>query len=286
MTKINVSYLVSYDYTLLFNSLKTLYFDVDRIVISIDINRRTWSGNYYELPDSFFLALKEFDTRSIIEIFEDDFYIPELMPMECETRQRNLTLKKLGKGWNIQLDVDEYIYEFKKLKKYLKKYWFLTIFPKYTPLCFTGKLITLFKQNSDGFFYVDNNEFFPFITNQSKNIHTRRNDMIRNHSLGINVIHQSWARSEKEVEQKILNWGHRDDFDTMKYINFWKGIHGDNYKEITNFHPIVPHVWNKLYFIKAESIDGVIDYFSKNTPQKLIPLPLKTMLIALKNKIV
>ena len=266
---IKVGYLLSYDYHMFLTSVKQLYDYVDKIVVGIDKDYKTWSGNSFEIPKSFFDEVKAFDRKNKIQIYFDKFYIPNLSPMECETRERNLVLAKLGRGWKIQLDVDEYIYDFKSVAKYLKKYWYLTLFPKYTPICFQGVLITLFRQLPDGFLYIDNNESFPFITNQSSNVHTRRNDMIRNHRSNIKVIHQSWARSEKEIQFKISNWGHRDDFDTQQYFEFWKKLDKVNYVNYTDIHPISPEVWDKLYFLASASIDDFIFKFSIENRQNI-----------------
>lgn len=270
---IKVSYLVSYDYNMLLTSVRQLYCYVDKIVIAIDSKRKTWSGNSFQIPDSFFDEVKDFDINNKIEFYFDEFYLPSLSPMECESRERNLVLKKLGRGWKIQLDVDEYVYEFKEIKKYLNKYWYLTLFPKYTPVCIQGILVTLYRELPDGYLFIDNNESFPFITNQASNTHTRRNDNVRNHNANIKVIHQSWARAEKEVVLKIKNWGHRDDFNTDEYYEFWKNLNSNNYKNYINIHPIVPEVWNKLNFMPTISIDDFIDKFAIQHHQVLKDLP-------------
>lgn len=270
---IKVGYLVSYDYNMLLTSIKQLYNDVDRIFIAIDKDRKTWSGNNFELPQSFFEAIKAFDSKNKIEFYFDSFYVPELLPMECETRERNMLLKKMGKGWLMQLDVDEYIYDFSKVAKYLKKYWYLTVFPKYTPIVFKGKWVTLYRQLADGYLYIENNEQFPFITNQSSYTCTRNNNKVRNHFSNINVIHQSWARTEDEIQMKIKNWGHRDDFNTQQYFEFWKNLNSDNYKNYTNIHPIEPEVWGKLSFIPTISIDDFIHKFAIKHQQVLKDLP-------------
>ncbi|GGA88903.1 hypothetical protein GCM10008015_31800 [Flavobacterium palustre] len=219
---IKVGYLVSYDYNMLMTSVRQLYSYVDKIVVAIDKDYKTWSGNSFIIPDSFFDEIKAFDTKNIIEFYFDNFYISSLTPMDCEIRERNLVLKKLGRGWKIQLDVDEYVYDFEVVSKYLKKYWYLTLFPKFTPLCFTGKLVTLFKEVENGYVFIDNDERFPFITNQNFNTHSRRNIHIKNFYSNISVIHQSWARGERDIKIKVENWGHRDDFNTKDYIQFWK----------------------------------------------------------------
>ncbi len=288
---INVGYLVSYDYEMLKISLKQLYDYVDKIVIAVDIERKTWSGNDFIIPDSFFEEVKAFDLKNKIHFYFDKFYCPDLTPIECESRERNMVLGKLGRGWKIQLDVDEYIYDFKETADYLNKYWYLNIFPKLTPVCFQGKLITLFRELPDGYLYIENDEKFPFITNQTINTNTRQNNKIKNHFSNIKVIHQSWARSEEQIYFKIKNWGHRNDFDTENYFQFWKNLNSSNYKEYQNIHPIVPKVWDFLKFMPAKSIDDFIEKFRINNYQNPNYLSKKDLSIkkiykALKKRII
>ncbi len=282
---IKVGYLVSYDYNMLITSIKQLYNYVDVIFIAIDSDRKTWSGNKFELPKSFFDEIKSFDSKNKIEIYLESFYVPELSPIECETRERNMLLKKMGKGWLIQLDVDEYIYDFEKVAKYLNKYWYLTLFPKFTPIVFRGKLVTLYRQLSDGYLYIENNEHFSFITNQSSFIYTRNNNNVRNHYSNINVIHQSWARNEDEIQMKIKNWGHRDDFDTQQYFEFWRNLSSSNYMNYNNIHPISPKIWDKLNFLPSNSIDEFIIKYASNNLQQFIFIDTKRMMKSLFNKI-
>ena len=267
--KIKVGYLLSYDYSMFLTSVKQLYNHVDKIVVGIDQDYLTWSGNKFNVPESFFDDVKDFDKRNIIEFYFDKFYISELSPMECETRERNLVLKKLGKGWKIQLDVDEYIYDFYILKKFLKKYWYLTLFPTLTPIGFFGNLITLFKKIEAGFLYIENGETFPFITNQNQNTKARNNVNIFQYRISVKVIHQSWARSREEITKKIKNWGHRDDFNTEDYLQFWNDLNYQNYQDYKNFHPLVKEVWNELKLIKKPVIDEFIDEYVKENNQKI-----------------
>jgi hypothetical protein len=272
---IKVGYLVSYDYSMFLISVKQLYNYVNKIYVAIDIERKTWSGNMFEIPDSFFNEVKQFDTKNKIEFYFDNFFVADLLPMQCETRERNLLLKKMGKGWLMQLDVDEYIYDFKSISQYLKNHWYLIVFPKVTPILFRGKLVTLFRQLTGGYLYIENNERFSFITNQSNYTLTRNNDKVRNHYTNINVIHQSWARSEDEIQMKIKNWGHRDDFETQKFFEFWKSLNSINYKKYKNFHPLSQNIWNELKFLPSSSIEEFIQEYSAVNSQKLISVSKK-----------
>ncbi|MFB9108009.1 hypothetical protein [Flavobacterium gyeonganense] len=282
---IKVGYLVSYDYCFLLTSLKQLYNNVDRIYLAIDKDLKTWSGNDFELPQTFFDELKAFDSDNKIEYYFDSFYVPDFSPSMCETRERNMLAQRMGKGWLIQLDVDEYIYDFEKVSHYLKKYWYLNLLPKKTPIVFRGKLITLFKKLPDGFLYIENNEKFPFITNVPKYIGARFNNNVRNHFTNIAAIHQSWARSENEISFKIKNWGHKDAFDTKNFLALWDSLNSTNYKDFRNIHPLVPEVWNELQFLQSDSIEEFIDKYSKKNKQKLIYIEPKKILKALLNKV-
>jgi hypothetical protein len=283
-TKINVGYLISYDYRMFEVSVKQLYDYVDRIVLAIDSDRLTWSGNPFHIDKSFFDDVKRIDIDNKIELYYDSFFVEGLTSMECETRERNMLAKKMGKGWLIQLDVDEYIYDFKVLSEYLKRYWFLMLFPKYTPIAFKGVLMTLFRELPNGFLYIKNNETFPFITNIPNYSTARGNSSIRNFNSNIKVIHQSWARSENEIQQKIENWGHNIDFDTKEFFKFWQNVRLENYREIQNFHPIVPRVWNRLYFEKSNSIFDFIERISCNEPQKMKKISKKKLLKSIVNR--
>lgn len=286
LTNIKVGYIVSYDYEYLLTSIKSIYNYVDEIVLAIDINRQTWSGNKFEIPQSFFESIKAYDKKNRIEFYFEDFYVPNLTPMECETRERNLLLKRLGNsGWKIQLDVDEYIYDFKSVQSFLNRNWYFNVFPKLTPVQFRGKLVTLYKEIQDGFLYIDNQERFTFITNCNQNSTARITYNTSSHYTNINVIHQSWARKEEEIQTKIKNWGHRDDFDTTKYYNFWNSLSSENYKEYINIHPMSPKLWNKLYFLESNNIDDFIDKYSELNKQKIIYIDFVFLLKKIRAKI-
>jgi hypothetical protein len=288
--KIKVGYLVSYDYNMFLTSVRQLYDYVDKIFLAIDKNQKTWSGNHFEIPDSFFEEVKLFDIQNKIEFYFDSFYVPELSPMACETRERNMLLKVMGKGWLMQVDVDEYIYDFEKTAKFLKQHWYFNIFPKLTPIVFKGILVTLFKELSDGYLYIENNEKFPFITNYPSFDVCRTNYSISSHLANVKVIHQSWARSEEQMLFKIKNWGHRDDFDTQKYFEFWKKLDSTNYNSYKNIHPLTPALWDKLHFLPSSSIDDFIKLYSERNKQMLINVSffkiVKTFYKRLLNKII
>ncbi|SFT84786.1 hypothetical protein SAMN05421857_3698 [Chryseobacterium formosense] len=274
---IKVGYLLSYDYSYILTSLKHIYEYVDSIVISYDINNKTWAGNDVEIPKSFFSEIKEFDKKNKIILYKDQFYIPGIQPMELETRQRNMMAEKLGfDGWHIQIDGDEYAYDFQKLSKFLRKNKYLLRIANKKQFNFQVNFVTLFKHNDEGFFVIKPfEEKCNLITNYPKYEYARYTNREQNFALDYHLIHQSWARDEEEITEKINNWGHKNDFDTSKFFEMWKSLNADNYKQFKNFHPLEGKLWKELSFFPAKNIDEFIIKFENEHPQKDLKLALK-----------
>lgn len=269
LVKIKLGYLISYDYEYFFTSIKYVYDHVDEIFLAIDKDNLTWAGNKFELAEDFYERVEKIDFQNKIFIFKDSFYQSQLTPIQCDTRERELLNKRMGRGWKIQLDSDEYMPDFIPVKKYLLKYWYLTLWPKYTPIMLQGRLINLVKSTENGFFYVDNNEPFAFVTNQNSFSYARINYQIRNFNIDAYCIHHSWARKPSELLIKINNWGHMADFDTKVFLKFLDNINEKNYREFQNFHPISPTAWPKLQYMESENVEDFIIKFKAQRKQVL-----------------
>ncbi|MFP9098289.1 hypothetical protein ACLI09_04485 [Flavobacterium sp. RHBU_24] len=260
--KINVGILVSYDYELLKNAIPPIYEHADTITLAIDEGLRTWKGGTFTIDPSIFTWIETFDTQNKITIYRDDFYTPELSPLENETRERNMLAARMGEGWTIQLDADEYFINFKGLVDFLKKNRSF----KGRPTQVSALWITLFKQVEDGILYIKNPEPFPLATNNpdyKKGRNTRQYRVI----VPFLVLHQSWARTEEEIAKKLANWGHANDFNTNEYVAFWKGLNKDNYAAARNFHPMNPKWWTKLEFAEGGGIQEVLANLKNNLPK-------------------
>lgn len=275
---IKVGYLLSYDYSYIITSLKHIYKYVDSIVISYDINNKTWAGNNIQIPESFFLEIKKFDNLHKIIFYPDTFYVAGMQPMELETRQRNMMAEKLGlHGWHIQIDSDEYAYDFQKITKFLRKNKYLLRIAKEKHFNFQVNFVTLFKQNDEGFFVITPfEEKCMLITNYPKYEYARLTRKEQTLSLNYYLIHQSWARGESEIEEKINNWGHKNDFDTSVFLAQWKSLNAGNYLDFKDFHPLDKSQWKQLSFFPAKNIDEFIFSFSKEYPQTDLHLEISS----------
>lgn len=275
---IKAGYLLSYDYSYIFTSIKQIYNHVDRIVISYDENNKTWVGNDVYIPESFFSEIKSIDKQNKIIFYKDKFFIPDTPPMDLETRQRNMMAEKMGQGgWHIQIDGDEYAYDFKRISQFLRKNKYLLAHPERNPINFQVDLVTLFRHDENGFYIIEPfEEKCLFITNFPKYKYARRLNTGRTLPLPYLLIHQSWARDENEILEKIMNWGHKNDFDTMKFFEFWKSINSENYTNFIDFHPLTATDWHKLSFFPAKNIEEFIVAFEKKFPQQELKLNLSS----------
>ncbi|SIS51219.1 hypothetical protein SAMN05421789_102249 [Kaistella chaponensis] len=279
---IKAGFLIAYDYHFIFNSLPQIYPFVDEIVLAIDVDRKTWMGNDFEVSDDFFERIEDLDVDHKIKIYEDQFYIKGEKPMDLETRERNMLSDFMGDDcWKMQIDSDEYCLNFQKVISYLKKNQFLL--KKSAPeVNFLPVWITLFKQNERGFFIIKPcTENFSMIFNRPKYKYARNSEGL-DLKIDYQVIHQSWARTEEEILTKIQNWGHAHDFNVESFYGKWEALNENNYKEYFDFHPIYKGFWEKLEFIEAKNITELLEKLEQTT--NLQPIKVSSKLKKLRMK--
>jgi len=275
--KIQVGYLVSYDYELLKNSLPTTYNDADTIFLAIDKNRRTWNGEYFNIEDSFFEWLQVFDVNKKIEIYEDDFYVPGFTTMQCEIRERKLLSQKMGLGnWLIQIDCDEYFVDFKKFVTDLRKYDSYIKKPFKKPIQIAAFWVILYKYTPNGILYVDKPTKAIFATNNPEYVNGRRikGQVIYTNNL---VLHESLSRTEEELRFKFENWGHNKETN-KDFLNKWIKVNENNFREFKDFYYIEPERWKKLDFFPTRNITEI----KKNIEEEK-KLVLSKLFISMKN---
>lgn len=260
--QIKVGFCVAYDWYLLQYALPLVYNSADLICLSLDKKRISWAGERFPFNDAEFYAfVRNVDSRNKIVLLEEDFHQHNLTPMQNEVRQRRRIAERMGTGgWHLQLDCDEYFLRFDQFASELRNKY-----PK-KPLNICCALVTLYRRVPQGFLYVrpiqrEQVEYIQIATNLPDYSFGRRNGYF-NHYTNYLIVHQSWARTEDEVRQKLLNWGHRNDFDGEQYFLRWVGTSKDNYVSQRDFHPIKSTLWPRLEFFPAESMDDFIRNFS------------------------
>ncbi|MGX5688866.1 hypothetical protein [Arcticibacter tournemirensis] len=251
---IKAGFLVSYDFNMLRISLPIIYPHLSQIYLCIDKERLTWSGEQFYISDEFWEWLSIFDSQNKIVIYEDQFYLPNLSPLELDTRERSMLASQMGEcDWCIQIDSDEYFLDFPQFISKLRQ------LDTSSPLTVYCRVAPLFKKTRNGFLLIDSEEYLPFATNLLKYTSARTNEACTSIFWNDIVIHQSWARSAEEIKQKLNNWSHKDDFNVESYYNLWLSIDEDNYRYLSDFHPLDGVSWSKLRLLENWDICDMIN---------------------------
>lgn len=257
MIKVNVGFLVAYDYEMLKISIPLVYPYAHKIVLGVDENLVSWSGNSFDVDPAFFEWIDEFDVDHKIQIYRDNFYIPENTAMQNETRERNLIANEMGEGLCVQLDADEFFVDFGGFVNYIQKNEKKLTSKKQIQLC--GYMIDVYKQVEGGYLFVDEVTPFYLASNSPNYVRGRKNKNQKKWYVPFLTVHFTWARSEEELRFKINNWGHNKDFDREAFFSLWKSVTASNYKNFEQgFHPFNKKWWKSLIFIKGGSIQEVL----------------------------
>lgn len=268
---IKVGMLISYDYKLALRSLKSLYSSADSIILSIDVERKTWSTQKFEIPQEFFESVRGIDKFNKIRIVEGEYSKYNGSVMDRDTNQRNQLAAAHGPGgWHIQIDADEYFVNFDGFCNYLKK-----LSPdgarRLQVYC---KWVTLYKQLDGGILYIDNDkDIIPIATTCPEYSHARlvESKFVETVTSNFCILHQSWARDESEIRQKINSWSHSHEIDANYFFQIWKSANKSNYHEYRNFHPLTASFWPKLGYFEG-GYDEMIDWLMhvRTSPRSLL----------------
>jgi hypothetical protein len=258
MNKIQVGYLVSYDYELLKNSITAIYTESDTIYLAIDKNRKTWKGDTIEINPDFFTWIGAFDVDNKIVIYEDEFFVPTLTAMECEVRERKMLAEKMGTGnWLIQIDADEYFLDFKSFVTFLRSKSHFLINPEKNPVQISPYLINLYKRLGDkGILYVEKPTKIMVATNFPNYKVGRQTRQRIIYFKGL-ILHECLSRTREELELKFNNWGHDVDISKKQFIDKWESVNETNYKSMENFFYIEPEKWKKLAFVEGKNMKEI-----------------------------
>ncbi|KLT70024.1 hypothetical protein [Flavobacterium sp. ABG] len=257
MKRIQVGFLVSYDYELLKNAIPQVYKESDSIFLAIDKDRKTWKGESFTVEDSFFQWIKSVDVDSKIQIVEDNFYRPELTSMECEVRERKILAEKMGIGnWLIQLDADEYFLDFKEFVSFLRSKNHYLDNPKKQQVQISPFLINMYKWVENGVLYVEKPTKIMVATNYPSYRVGRQTRKRIIYYKGA-VLHECLSRTKEELQMKFNNWGHDTDINKNEFLEKWEAVNESNYKEMRNFFYMEPEKWKKLAFVKGTTFKEI-----------------------------
>jgi hypothetical protein len=240
--------LISYDYNYLLDSIVSYYSIADEIFLGLDKNRLTFKKNKFEIDDVFFERLKEIDKQKKISIIEDDFCKYD-NSMQNETYERNILSSKCNGKFVVAVDCDEIFLNANEFNNWLDS--------QHEDFCydFLCTWHTVYKRFDYNLLICKPYEQAFLGTCHKKSYIKARSTKYRKVMSPLKVLHFSWGRSEYELRQKLSNWSHSEDFDIEKFILIWNSVTLQNYKEITNFHPLkIKKWWKNLELININNI--------------------------------
>lgn len=256
MKKIQVGFLLSYDYELLKKSIPPVYEEADTIFLAVDKEYRTWSGNKFSIPDDFFDWLKAFDVDKKIEIYADDFYVPELNAIQNDTRERHMLGNKMGIGnWLVQIDSDEIFIDFKSFVTNLRKYDSYLKNPAENPIQFAAFHVNVYKYLPEGILYIDKPSKFLVATNYP-NYKYAKNTKSRIVYFNSLVLHEGLARTEEDLKVKLANWGHKHEINDT-FLDKWKMASAQNYKDLKDVFYLDADTWPSVGFFPSNDLSEI-----------------------------
>lgn len=277
MKKKSVIGLISYDANrFLAKSIERYYDYVDEIVLGIDKDRMTWSGNSFNIDEStLWSELSTLDGDKKISIIEEDFHQSEVA-IENDNYERNFLKGQCTNDWIFSFDADEWLVNAKEffyeycpiVERYYNKY----------DICMTwatpykvvedaeGNSIILVIANQDGTPFFGENQGMTTSSDSTFTYARWTDKSAAGHNRlasPLVALHWSLCRPDKELHEKIHNIGHSDLVEKDPFYQIWSKVDFDNYKELKDFKTsgLGSVQWPSLEAIPSEHVE---DYIKQN----------------------
>ena len=274
MKKKSVISLISYDAAYLPESISRYYNYVDEIVLGLDKNRKTWSGNAFSFDENKLWAdLGAIDGDSKISVVEEDF-VKSSIAIENDNYERNFLKAQCNNDWIFSFDADEWLinskYFFYEYCPFVERYY------NKVDICMTWA--TPYKSIDDTTLVIVNEDGSPFF-GENQGIVTSKDSTFTyarwtdKSAAGTNrvsspliALHWSLCREKSDLHQKINNIGHSDIVENDPFYQIWDQVTMDNYHELHNFKTsgLGQAQWPRLRAIPASEVE---DFYKQNEGQ-------------------
>lgn len=277
MIKKSAISLISYDANrFLAKSIERYYEYVDEIVLGIDKDRITWSGNSFEIDEAaLWSELSNIDGDSKITIIEEDFH-QSGVAIENDNYERNFLKGECSFDWIFSFDADEWLVNAKDFF-----YNFCPIVEDYRhekDLCMVWaapyKVVTDDQENSQTLF-IANTDGSPFF-GENQGVVTSKDSTFTyarwtdKSAAGDNriltplvALHWSLCRPDEELHQKINNIGHSDIVEEDPFYQIWSKVDWTNFHELKDFKTsgLGGAQWPQLEAIPSEHVEDYIKQY-------------------------
>lgn len=266
MIKKSVICPVAYDAPMLLGSIKTYYDYVDQIVIGLDENRITFNNQPYSIDENkLWNDLQTLDGDNKIDVIEHNFH-QSAIPIENDNYTRNYLKSQCDNDWIFSFDADEYLINAKKFfheyvpvaERYYKKADFLfTWFHPFKEFedCY------LVIANNDGSFTRCDQRCFA-VSKEKTFVFGAWTENQRRILSPLAIMHWSFCREEKDLYQKLHNFGHSDKTPNDPFFHNWKACNLENYTGLRNFKTSgfgPENQWERLVRVPKEQLYAVAE---------------------------
>jgi len=251
--KISLIMPIAYDYMYAYKALTAVYNIVDEIILGIDNENISWSGKKYFFDKlSFKNLINTIDLQNKVTIVEKNFH--KFSPIDNDIYERNILSEAANKdNWILSVDSDEYALNPEVFKLFLLSNNFIK-----TDIL--ARLVNVFKIiNNDKYLLTvpksPDLDYMPVATfskGEFKEPRKTGNNVVLS---PLNLLHYTWGRTRLELENKLSNWSHSNDFDTKLYLSFWDKINLNNYHLAKDFHPLFPPMWSSLRLVDMSKVN-------------------------------
>ena len=240
--KISVISLISYDASFLPRSIASYYDYVDEIILGLDENRISWSGNKVSFDeDKLWDDLQKLDIQGKRTVIEDNFHRSS-NPVENDTHERNVLKEHCSHDLVLSFDADEILVN---AKEFFVDYLPLIEDRTDVELMFTWYLLYKDIPEKNGYLIISDETrqhiFKKDIQGFSANrkLHTyhycRWTNAPKKLLSPLAILHYSFCRTDKELDDKINNFTHSVESKVDPFYAVQRSVNYDNYKELLNF---------------------------------------------------
>lgn len=269
MRKKSVISLISYDASYLANSIRTYYNYVDEIVLGLDKDRISWSGNKFTFDeDTLWKELSQIDGDNKINIIEGNFHRSKI-PIENDNHERNFLKHYCSNDWIFSFDADE---ELVNAEDYFTRYcplvesydldhMFYWVLP-YKRL--SSKEILVISREDRA--TLPNNEVQGFVTNRENTFtYCRWTNNQRRIQSPLVILHWSFCRPKEELDLKVNNFGHSIESKRDPFYDIQAKVDDSNWTSLKNFKTSnMGPQWESLMKIPE---DNLLEYCKAQAPK-------------------
>lgn len=274
------AYVLAADPTWLRSSIERYYDELDVLVVLASESGRGWTGAPVQARRCVDMV-RELDVRGIAEIIFGD-WVDSANPMAADTAQRQAGINALGDrvDWILQIDTDELLPDLEALRAALIEAESVGVAAVEWPMRVlyrrlrTGDYLEVVAQSGSPRFEYPGPiavragttlsdarrasipYLRPVVRGDTESLQVARppeDGELRRPTIDPTaaILHNSWARSPKDVRRKVRSWGHGGSLKSAFYYWLVWMPSPLTWRWLRSFHPMARQLWPRLQVTSA-----------------------------------